>query len=74
MTQIDGTSPVKRSGFTEFISEYSGVLGGLAHATWQNSVGRTLLLTIYYLFILMALVVLYGRGDFSTPKFVYQGF
>jgi len=32
------------------------------------------LLTLYYLGIIAALLVLYGRGDFSTPAFVYQGF
>ncbi len=35
---------------------------------------RGLLLTLYYLAILTGLVLLYGRGDFSTPGFVYQGF
>ena len=33
-------------------------------------VGRTL----YYLAIIVGLVALYGRGNFSTPKFIYQGF
>jgi hypothetical protein len=31
-------------------------------------------LTLYYLGILAGLILLYGRGDFSTPPFVYQGF
>ena len=31
-------------------------------------------LTLYYLAIIAGLVLLYGRGDFSTPSFVYQGF
>lgn len=31
-------------------------------------------LTLYYLGIIAGLIVLYGRGDFSTPAFVYQGF
>ena len=31
-------------------------------------------LTLYYLAILIGLIVLYGRGDFSTPSFIYQGF
>ena len=31
-------------------------------------------LTLYYLAIVAVLVLLYGRGDFSTPPFVYQGF
>ena len=32
------------------------------------------LLTLYYLAVIAGLIVLYGRGDFSTPSFVYQGF
>jgi hypothetical protein len=32
------------------------------------------LLVLYYLAIIVALIVMYGRGDFSTPRFVYQGF
>jgi hypothetical protein len=32
------------------------------------------LLILYYLAILVALIAMYGRGDFSTPPFVYQGF
>ena len=35
---------------------------------------RTVLLTLYYLAIIAGLIALYGRGDFSTPGFVYQGF
>ncbi len=35
---------------------------------------KSLLLTLYYLAILIGLLLLYGRGDFSTPPFVYQGF
>ncbi len=35
---------------------------------------RSILLTLYYLAILLGLILLYGRGDFSTPKFIYQGF
>ena len=31
-------------------------------------------LTLYYLAIIAGLILLYGRGDFSTPAFVYQGF
>ncbi len=34
----------------------------------------TLLLVLYYLAIIVGLIVLYGRGDFSTPSFVYQAF
>jgi hypothetical protein len=35
---------------------------------------RVIALTLYYLAILVGLIVLYGRGDFSTPSFIYQGF
>ena len=35
---------------------------------------RVVVLTFYYLAIIAGLIVLYGRGDFSTPSFVYQGF
>jgi hypothetical protein len=35
---------------------------------------RFVALMIYYLAILVALVVFYGQGDFSTPPFVYQNF
>ncbi len=40
--------------------------------------GRSLrdrvLLTLYYFAIIVVLILMYGRGDFSTPPFVYQGF
>ncbi len=29
---------------------------------------------LYYLAIVLALILMYGRGDFSTPPFVYQEF
>jgi hypothetical protein len=35
---------------------------------------RFVALTIYYLGILVGLIALYGRGDFSTPPFIYQNF
>ena len=35
---------------------------------------RFVTLTMYYLAILVALVALYGQGDFSTPPFIYQKF
>ena len=31
-------------------------------------------LVIYYLLVLLALLVLYGRGDLSTSGFIYQAF
>ena len=35
---------------------------------------RLAVLTLYYFAIIAGLLVIYGRGDFSTPSFVYQGF
>jgi hypothetical protein len=35
---------------------------------------RTVALTLYYLAILLGLILLYGKGDFSSPPFIYQGF
>jgi len=32
------------------------------------------LLIIYYVAVILVLIAMYGRGDFSTPPFVYQGF
>ncbi|MEI9896521.1 MAG: teichoic acid D-Ala incorporation-associated protein DltX [Chthoniobacter sp.] len=41
---------------------------------FQRPAVRQTLLVIYYLGIIATLIYLYGRGDFSTPPFVYQGF
>jgi hypothetical protein len=35
---------------------------------------RLAALTVYYLAVLVALIVMYGKGDFSAASFVYQGF
>jgi len=32
------------------------------------------LLILYYLAVILVLIAMYGRGDFRTPPFVYQGF
>ena len=40
----------------------------------SNRLLRIAILTLYYLAIILALILLYGRGNFSTPPFVYQGF
>ena len=32
------------------------------------------LLILYYLAVILAMIGIYGRGDFRTPPFVYQGF
>ncbi|NBV86904.1 MAG: teichoic acid D-Ala incorporation-associated protein DltX [Verrucomicrobia bacterium] len=35
---------------------------------------KRLALFLYYLALLLTLIHMYGRGDFSTPPFVYQEF
>ena len=39
------------------------------HPLWTRAA-----LVLYYMAIIMTLVLMYGRGDFSTPPFVYQEF
>jgi D-Ala-teichoic acid biosynthesis protein len=43
---------------------------------WMDAHPRTrlALVTVYYFMIIAGLIALYGRGDFSTPAFVYQEF
>jgi hypothetical protein len=41
---------------------------------YTNPWVRSILLTLYYLAILIGLILLYGKGNFTTPKFIYQGF
>ena len=49
-------------------------VASLAIRLWRAPLVRLVLLSCYYLAILVGLVVMYGRGDFSNPSFVYQGF
>lgn len=32
------------------------------------------LTALYYLALIAVLLLMYGRGNFETPEFVYQGF
>ena len=43
---------------------------GLYASPWV----RTVTLTFYYLAILLGLILMYGKGNFSAPSFVYQAF
>lgn len=43
-------------------------------ALFTNPIIKITALAIFYLAILLALIAMYGKGDFSTPPFVYQGF
>jgi D-Ala-teichoic acid biosynthesis protein len=40
----------------------------------QDKRVRLLLQAVYYLLIIMGLILMYGKGDFSTPPFIYQNF
>ncbi len=44
--------------------------------SWMNGESRRdrVLLVLYYLAVVVALILMYGRGDFRTPPFVYQNF
>ena len=44
--------------------------------TWleRHPAARRALLILYYLAVILILIAMYGRGDFRTPPFVYQGF
>jgi hypothetical protein len=48
----------------------------MSFQVWLESRPRARLVvqTLYYLAIIAALIAIYGRGDFSTPAFVYQEF
>ena len=48
--------------------------GTTAERWWTKPAVRSVALFIYYLGILIALLFLYGRGEFKTAPFVYQGF
>jgi hypothetical protein len=43
-------------------------------AIYHNPWGYVFLLTIYYGAIIAGLVFMYGKGNFTSPDFVYQGF
>jgi hypothetical protein len=35
---------------------------------------KRIALTLLYILIMIGLIVMYGKGDFSMPAFIYQGF
>jgi integral membrane sensor domain MASE1 len=43
---------------------------GIYHNPW----GRVIVLSIYYLAIIVGLILLYGKGQLASSDFVYQGF
>ncbi|MCC6261009.1 MAG: teichoic acid D-Ala incorporation-associated protein DltX [Anaerolineales bacterium] len=36
--------------------------------------GKTLLLAAYYFAIIVALILMYGKGNFEPAEFIYQGY
>ncbi|MEK0446393.1 MAG: D-Ala-teichoic acid biosynthesis protein [Verrucomicrobiota bacterium] len=53
-----------------------GVVKVVGMEVWSARHPRLMsaLRVFYYLLIIVALILMYGRGDFSTPPFVYQEF
>ena len=49
-------------------------LDNLYHLFFSNPWVRGVFLVLYYLAIIAGLILMYGKGDFSTPSFIYQGF
>jgi hypothetical protein len=56
--------------FRDRFSKYRTLMSEWLASPWVRFVA----LTAYYLGILVGLIALYGRGDFSTPPFIYQNF
>jgi hypothetical protein len=42
--------------------------------TWGNPWVKGVLMTLYYLAIIIALILMYGKGNFTFHPFVYQAF
>lgn len=47
---------------------------GFAVWVWRHERLRAVGLTAYYLGILLGLLALYGRGNFTAPSYIYQAF
>lgn len=45
-----------------------------ASAAWELDLVRLIVLTAYYLAIIVALVAIYGGSHYKPPPFIYQGF
>lgn len=41
---------------------------------WERDLVRLTMLTVYFLVIIAALIVLYGGTSYTPPPFIYQGF
>ena len=45
-----------------------------ARLAWDNDWVRLVVLTAYYLAIIVGLILLYGGNTYTPPPFVYQAF
>jgi hypothetical protein len=45
-----------------------------ASLAWDNDWIRLVVLTMYYLAIIVGLILLYGGNNYTPPPFVYQAF
>ena len=65
------------NSFTKFALSSRERLGAVRRSRTSELDSATLhrvLLILYYLAVILILIAMYGRGDFRTPPFVYQGF
>jgi hypothetical protein len=65
-----GANPMPFQAFPNLANHARDLIAIVGGNRWV----RLISLTIYYVGILLGLILLYGRGDFSTPPFVYQRF
>jgi hypothetical protein len=47
---------------------------GRSQQVWSGDLVRLPVLTIYYLAIIVALIILYGGATYTPPPCIYQGF
>lgn len=45
-----------------------------ARRAWASDATRLAVRTLYYLAVIVAVALVQGRGHFTPPPFVYQGF
>lgn len=56
------------------VSSWKSYLPNIIKATQAGNVVMVWIVSLYYIAIILGLILLYGKGDFSTPGFIYQGF
>ena len=56
------------------LGKAANVWGSLSAHVRRAERLRTAAIAVYYLAVLVGLLVMYGRGQFTAPSYVYQGF